>query len=124
MAEAVSAVLALRLYMRVCHAGVIDDFWGANFLNSQRSNDSWDNAGHGTGTSCTLGCPNDGSTGTGLGVALKASSCQPWMPAAAFYSPAHSMHTQVALLCCPAALISVCNLPAGEHAKSRSTRSL
>ena len=75
--EAVSAagmqVLAMRLGVGVCHAGVIDDFWGANFLNSQRSNDSWDNAGHGTGTSCALGCPNDGSTGTGLGIALKAS---------------------------------------------------
>ncbi|CAK0784393.1 hypothetical protein CVIRNUC_007597 [Coccomyxa viridis] len=53
--------------------GVIDDFWGANFLNSQRSNDSWDTAGHGTGTSCALGCPNDGSTGTGLGIALKVA---------------------------------------------------
>ena len=79
--EAVAAAdlqfLAWRLCADGCHAGVIDDFWGANFLNSQRSNDSWDTAGHGTGTSCTLGCPNDGSTGTGLGIALKARSLPP-----------------------------------------------
>jgi len=53
------------------HIGVVDDFWGANFLDSQHSNNSWDSAGHGTDTSCTLGCPNDGNSATGLGIAPK-----------------------------------------------------
>ena len=113
-----SQVLALRLGGRVCHAGVIDDFWGANFLNSQRSNDSWDTAGHGTGTSCTLGCPNDGSTGTGLGIALKASSCHALDASSGLlyistqwaYTDSHAMPP-----CC--ALSSACYLPAEENAK-------
>ena len=120
--EAVSVadlqVLALRPGVGVCHAGVIDDFWGANFLNSQRSNDSWDNAGHGTGTSCTLGCPNDGSTGTGLGIALKASSCHALDASSGLlyistqwaYTDSHAMPP-----CC--ALSSACDLPAEKNAK-------
>ena len=50
---------------------MVDDFWGANFLDPQQSNNSWDSAGHGTGTACTLGCPNDGNAATGLGIAPK-----------------------------------------------------
>ena len=50
---------------------MVDDFWGANFLDAQHSNNSWDTAGHGTDTACVLGCPNNGDSATGLGIAPK-----------------------------------------------------
>lgn len=52
---------------------MIDDYFGANFMNGQ-SNMSWDYNGHGSGTSAVLGGPNDGNANSQLGVCPKVTS--------------------------------------------------
>lgn len=53
-------------------AGVVDDYFGANFLEPSNSNVSWDYNGHGAGTAQTLAGVNDGVASTNLGVCPKA----------------------------------------------------
>lgn len=61
----------------VC-AGVVDDYFGANFMDQKRANVSWEQSGgHGTGTAATLGGPNDGNTNTQLGVSPKVCPFPP-----------------------------------------------
>ncbi|CAL8469682.1 g9223 [Coccomyxa elongata] len=54
--------------------GVVDDYFGANFMDQRQANVSWEQSGgHGTGTAATLGGPNDGNPNTQLGVSPKVS---------------------------------------------------
>ncbi|EIE21403.1 subtilisin-like protein [Coccomyxa subellipsoidea C-169] len=52
--------------------GVIDDYFGANFMGG-KTNVSWDYNGHGSGTSAVLGGVNNGDSSSQLGVSPKVS---------------------------------------------------
>ncbi len=59
-------------------AGVVDDYFGANFMDQSQANVSWEQSGgHGTGTAATLGGPNDGNPYTQLGVSPKVDPFSP-----------------------------------------------